>query len=357
MQMAIDAARQAWGQTHPNPMVGAVVVRGDSVLSVGYHRKAGEPHAEPMALNPLEGQDLGDATLYVTLEPCCTHGRTPPCTERIKRAGVGRVVMGTLDPNPDHAGRAIAILEAAGIEVLTGVLEEACADLNLIFNHWIVRKSPFIAGKIATTLDGRIATRTGHSQWITGPLARADVHRWRRCFPAIGVGSGTVLADNPSLTARDDGAEEWSPVRFVFDRSLRTVRQPDLKVYSDAFAARTILVTAAGASVPAGISGCIGGVWQLPQTGFWDAFRRNCAEQGLCGVYLEGGSLLLGDALAHGQLDYLFHYQAPKLLADALAKPMLTGLVSGSMNDALTLDGVRFQHLGCDTLTRGFLRP
>lgn len=356
MQMAIDVAKEAWGNTHPNPMVGAVVVLGNDVLAVGYHHKAGQPHAEPMALNQLEGVDLSKATLYVTLEPCCTFGKTPPCTERIKRAGVGRVVMGTLDPNPDHAGRAIQILQDAGIEVVHNVLKDQCDDLNLIFNHWIVKGSPFIAGKIASTLDGRIATRSGHSKWITGEVARTDVHHWRRCFPAIGAGSGTVLADNPSLTVRHGYAEEWCPIRFVFDRSLRTLEKPNLNVYSDEFAEKTIVVTTADADkVPSEVHSNIRDVWTLSGNNFWGDFRQKCAESFITGVYLEGGSMLLSDALKNGQLDYLFHYQAPKLLADASAKPMLDALTPNQMSEALTLKEVKHSALGDDRLVRGFL--
>ena len=356
MQMAIDVAKEAWGNTHPNPMVGAVVVLGDDVLAVGHHHKAGEPHAEPMALNQLEGEDLSKATLYVTLEPCCTFGKTPPCTERIKRAGVGRVVMGTLDPNPDHAGRAIQILQAAGVEVVYNVLKDQCDDLNLVFNHWIVKRNPFIAAKIASTLDGRIATRNGHSKWITGEVARKDVHHWRRYFPAIGVGSETILADNPSLTVRHGYAEEWSPIRFVFDRRLRTIQQPELRVYNDAFAEKTIIITTSKADqVPADIRSKIKDVWTLSSNAFWAGFRQKCVEELITGVYLEGGSMLLSDALKNSQLDYLFHYQAPKLLADSYAKPMLDALTPGEMSEAITLKQVKHTVLGDDRLVRGFL--
>lgn len=203
MRRALEAARRGWGATHPNPMVGALIVEHGRVVADGYHARAGEPHAEVVALTNLGRAPAPGATLYVTLEPCSTTGRTPPCTEAIIRAGIKRVVAGAADPNPQHLGRGFALLRAAGVEVVEGVLAEECTDLNFIFNHWITKETPLIAGKIVTTLDGRVATSTGESQWITGAAARRDAMRWRRLFPAIGVGAGTVLADNPRLTSRN----------------------------------------------------------------------------------------------------------------------------------------------------------
>ena len=221
MRRALELARQGWGATHPNPMVGALIVEDGEIVAEGFHTKAGEPHAEIMALRALGRKPEPGATLYVTLEPCCTTGRTPPCTEAIIAAGIRRVVVGATDPNPRHAGHGFEVLRAAGVEVVTNVLAAECADLNLIFNHWIVQKRPLLAAKVATTIDGRIACRTGESKWITGEPARADVMRWRRLFPAIAVGAGTVASDDPQLTARlPEG--EWCPWRFVFDAALST---------------------------------------------------------------------------------------------------------------------------------------
>lgn len=204
MRRAVELAAQGWGETHPNPMVGALVVRGREIVGEGYHERAGEAHAEVNALREAGPRARG-ATLYVTLEPCSTHGRTPPCNDAIIEAGIERVVIGALDPNPLHEGRGLRALQQAGITVTTGILRDECSDLNLIFNHWITTGQPMIAAKVATSIDGLIATHAGDSRWITGEAARSDVHRWRRYFPAIAIGANTVLKDNPRLTVRRRG--------------------------------------------------------------------------------------------------------------------------------------------------------
>src|SRR4051812_9716432 len=221
MREAIAAAKRGWGTTHPNPIVGAVIVEDDHVVSEGYHAQDGGPHAERLALLARGKTPRPGATMYVTMEPCSTAGRTGACTEAIIAAGIKRVVVGATDPNPAHAGRGFAVLRAAGVEVITGVLERECTDLNLIFNHWIVKQEPLLAAKAAVSVDGKIATRSGESRWITNEASRADVHRWRRLFPGIAVGAMTIIKDDPRLTARTAGAAEWCPWRFVFDGLLR----------------------------------------------------------------------------------------------------------------------------------------
>jgi len=297
--------------------------------------------------------------MYVTLEPCSTPGRTGACTEAIIAAGIKRVVVGVTDPNPAHAGRGFELLRAAGVDVTSGVLERECTDLNLIFNHWIVHRTPLIAAKSAVTLDGRLACRTGDSKWITGEEARADVHRWRRLFPAIAVGAGTVLKDDPRLTSRVAGAAEWCPVRFVFDGLLRTVVDKHVpRVYSDEFRERTVVVT-----TPHGGMGYVRKlrdmgvqVWVLPsvtQRVPLTEFRQKCAAENIAGVYFEGGAQLVSQILQDRQLDYYFVYRAPVLLADDRAKPMLSGLRTDKGANAVRLADVRTEALGDDALTRG----
>jgi len=359
MRRALELARQAWGQTHPNPMVGSVIVEEGRIVAEGFHAVDGGPHAERLALLARGQPPRPGATLYVTLEPCSTHGRTGACTDAIVASGLKRVVVGATDPNPEHAGRGLEILRAAGVEVISGVLERECCDLNLIFNHWIMRRSPLIAAKIAVTLDGRMACRTGDSKWITGEPARADVHRWRRLFPAIAVGAGTVAKDNPRLTARLAGAEEWCPVRFVFDGLLRTVvdRHPPA-LYTDEFHDRTVVVTTP--------HGGLGYVRKLREMGVqvWvmesptqrvalGEFRKRCAAEGIAGVYFEGGAQLVSELLQDRQLDYLFVYRAPLLLADERAKSMLTGLRTEKLANAVRLGDVHNETHGEDVLTRG----
>jgi diaminohydroxyphosphoribosylaminopyrimidine deaminase/5-amino-6-(5-phosphoribosylamino)uracil reductase len=359
MRRALEVARQGWGKTHPNPMVGAVIVEDGTIVSEGFHEKDGSPHAERTALASLVRNPAAGATLYVTLEPCSTAGRTGACTDAVIASGIRRVVVGTVDPNPAHAGKGFEILRGKGVEVVTGVLETECADLNLIFNHWISRGLPVIAGKLASTLDGRIATRAGESQWITGTAARADVHRWRRLFPAIAVGAGTVMKDNPRLTARIEGEPEVCPIRFVFDGRLRTVSERNLpKVYSDEFAQRTIVVTTQHAGVgyvrklrEKGI-----GVWVFESPSGrvpFAQFRTRCAAEAITGVFVEGGAELLSRALIERQVDYLFMYHAPVILADERAKPVLSGLRTERLPQAIRLTGVQRQVLGDDSLVRG----
>jgi diaminohydroxyphosphoribosylaminopyrimidine deaminase/5-amino-6-(5-phosphoribosylamino)uracil reductase len=358
MWRALELARRAWGETHPNPMVGALIVEGGEVVAEGYHARDGTPHAERAALTVLGRKPKPGATLYVTLEPCSTHGRTGACTEAIIAAGIKHVVTGAPDPNPLHAGRGFEVLRAAGVEVTTGVLEHACADVNMIFNHWILRGEPFLAAKSAMTLDGRIACRTGDSKWITGGLARADVMRWRRLFPAIAVGAGTVMKDNPRLTSRLDG-REWCPVRFVFDGLLRTVADGSQhQVYSDEFREHTIVVT-----TPHGGMGYVRKlrasgvqVWVIPsltkRVGLPE-FRKKCAEEKITGVFFEGGAQLVSELLRVRELDYLFVYRSPMLFGDDKAKNSFSGLRTESIENAVRLDGVRHEIFGDDLLTRG----
>lgn len=361
MRRALALARLGWGGTHPNPMVGAVIVEEGAVVAEGYHVKAGEPHAEINALQSLGRKPAPDATLYVTLEPCCTHGRTPPCTDAILHAGFARVVVGATDPNPAHAGKGFEILRTGGVEVVTGELAEECADLNLIFNHGVATGRPLLAAKSGVTLDGKVATRSGDSRWITGELARADGHRWRRLFPAVAVGAGTVRADNPRLTARIDGSE-WCPRRFVFDGLLRTVADKAMpNLYTDEFRERTIVVT-----TPHGGMGYVRklnalGVqtWVLPsvspKVNFAD-FRQRCIAEGITGVFFEGGAQLLSELLQARELDYLFTYHAPVLFADDKGKGILRGLRTESLANAIRLEQVRHEIHGDDTLMRGFIK-
>ena len=360
MAQAIDLAGRAWGQTHPNPMVGALIVENGEVVAEGWHKGAGQPHAEVEALAALRRAPSADATLYVTLEPCSTCGRTGACTEAIIDAGIRKVVVGAVDPNPAHAGRGLEILRKAGIEVTHGVLEDTCCDLNLIFNHWIATATPFLAAKLAMTLDGKFAAASGHSQWVTGEVARGDVMHWRRYFPAIAVGANTVLQDDPSLTSRIDGAV-FCPKRFVFDRHLKTVRQSRLpKLYSDEFKAHTVVLCLENAdperkadAVKAGVQ-----IWELPEDRGhldWAAFRRRCTEEAIYGVYIEAGPSLATELIESGKVDYLFIYKAAKFMADSLARGIGSARQTVTMAEAFQLVEVHHKILGEDVLTRGRL--
>jgi len=361
MREALGEAVRAWGDTHPNPMVGAVIVEDGVVLSRGFHARAGTAHAEVNALQSLGRKPWKGATLYVTLEPCSTHGRMPPCTEAIIASGIRNVVIGARDPNPFHGGRGPGILREEGINVIEGVLADDCEDLNLIFNHAITKERPLVAAKIATSLDGRIAARSGESKWITGEAARADVMRWRRLFPAIAVGAGTVAADDPQLTVRG-GTGETCPRRFVFDGSLGTATlNPAPRVVTDAHAARTTVVTleSADALAVATIEEAGATVWRLPGADGeidFDAFLARCSAEGITGVLVEGGSRTLGALFRERRIDYLFSYRAPIVFADAMAVPMAAGLAIESPGGAIRLERVRHASFGDDQLIRGQVR-
>jgi diaminohydroxyphosphoribosylaminopyrimidine deaminase/5-amino-6-(5-phosphoribosylamino)uracil reductase len=326
MARALELARRAWGATHPNPLVGALIVEDGAVVAEGWHARDGGPHAERVALAALGRRPRPGATMIVTLEPCSTAGRTGACCAAIIGAGLARVVVGATDPNPAHAGRGLEVLRAAGVEVVAGVRADECTRLNLIFNHWITRGRPLLAGKIATTADGWSRPPASASRWITGPAARADVHRWRRLFPAIGVGAGTVRADDPALTRRwsepgEDGRaveREDCGWRFVFDGALATAagdpgRWP--RVYTDRWRGRTIVVCGEGAPavVEAALAAAGVGVWRQRTTrgaAGWEEFSARCAAARIAGVYLEGGATLLEDARAAGALGHVFWYRS-----------------------------------------------
>ncbi len=361
MRCALELARRAWGDTHPNPLVGAVIVENDKIVAEGWHVRAGEPHAEVKALKALGRKPKSGATLCATLEPCSTHGRTLPCVEAIVDAGITRVVAGATDPNPAHAGKGFELLRAGGVEVTTGVLESECADLNLVFNHWITTGRPLLAAKSGVTLDGKVATRMGDSKWITGEAARADGHRWRRYFPAIAVGAGSVRADNPRLTARV-GDKEWCPWRLVFDGLLRTVLDKSMPgIYTDEFRERTIVVTTphGGLGYARKLNSLGVKTWVLnsssPKVNLAD-FRRRCAEEKIPGVLFEGGAQLLSELLQAREMDYLFSYQAPVLFADDKGKGILRGLRTETLANAIRLERVRHEVHGADVLTRGFVK-
>lgn len=360
MAQAIELAGRAWGQTHPNPMVGALIVENKEVVAEGWHKGPGQAHAEVDALLALGREPAPDATIYVTLEPCCTEGRTGPCTQAIIDSGIRKMVIGAVDPNPDHAGRGLEILSNAGIEVIQGILEEECADLNLIFNHWITTGEPLLAAKMAMTLDGKFAAASGHSQWVTGEAARDNVMRWRRYFPAIAVGANTVLRDDPSLTSRI-GDTVYCPKRFVFDRHLKTVDVEHMpKLYSDDFQAQTIVLCLESSGTERkALAAEIGlQLWELPEERGhidWSAFRDRCAKQGICGVYLECGPSLATEVIEGTKADYLFVYKAAKFMADKAAKGIGSERQTTSMSDAFQLEEVHHEILGKDVLTRGRL--
>lgn len=359
MGLALREARKGAGRVNPNPMVGAVIVEGGEVVAVGHHACDGGPHAEVVALRNLGRKPAPGATMYVTLEPCSTHGRTGACTDAILNAGISSVVIGTMDPSPVHSGRAVEILRRGGVDVRCGVLEDSCRDLNLIFNHWATTGRPLVAAKLAMTLDGRIATSSGQSKWITGEIARRDVMHWRRLFPAISVAAGTVTADNPRLTARI-GKRETCGLRVVFDRRLATVWDPLPNVYSDAFASQTVVVTGSTASVEAEkrLRDCGVDVWRCSHGDgheWWTWFLAQLTVRRISGLLVEGGPSFLSGLWRMGALDYLFAYRAPMILGDEAAIAAVFGRAVPNLSGAIRLRDIRRKQLGSDDLIRGWL--
>ena len=352
MHQALELAQRGRGWTSPNPMVGAVIVKDGRVIGRGYHRRCGQAHAERNALADCSESPEG-ATLYVTLEPCCHHGRQPPCTDAILEAGIRRVVVGSGDPNPLVAGKGIAQLRARGVEVTEHVLEEACTRLNRIFFHYIQTRRPYGALKYAMTLDGKIASHTGASRWITREAARRHVHEMRHRYRGILAGVGTVLSDDPLLTCRIPGGRD--PVRIICDTSLRTPL--DSRIVRTADKAETILATCVsdpGRTAPYTDAGCR--VWTLPGRGEHvdlPALMDALGAAEIDGVLLEGGGTLNWAMLEAGLVQRVQAYIAPKLLGGAGARSPVEGRGVEAPDQAAHLRKVTVTALGEDFLLEG----
>jgi len=320
MRRAVALARLSEGLTRPNPPVGAVVVRDGRKLGEGRHRCAGRAHAEVEALDACRESAAG-ATLYVTLEPCCTQGRTPPCTERILREKIARVVVGCRDENGCHCGRGLELLAERGVEVVVGVCGEEARELVVPFFKHITTGLPFVTLKLALTMDGRIADRRGCSQWITGGEARAEVQRMRRRADAVMVGAGTVVADNPSLLCRDGGGEKL--MRVIVDGHGRAPAAA--RVFTDGAAPRTLLVTSRGVSGRKEAAWAAHGakVWKFPADAqahvSLKRLLRRLAGTGIMYVLCEGGGHLAGALHDAGLVDEYCFFYAPAVLGDSAA--------------------------------------
>ncbi len=316
MAEALRLARLGEGLTRPNPPVGAVVVKGGRIVGRGYHRKAGGPHAEVYALRQA-GTRAHGATLYVTLEPCSSWGRTPPCTDAILKSGIKRVVCAVADPNPRHAGKGFKILRRAGLTVEWGTGAGEGAELLRPFTSSMLRARPYLTLKMATSLDGRIADSTGCSQWISGPKARVQVQALRRRVDGVMVGAGTVIKDNPSLLPRPDKGRR--PYRIIVDSTGRV--PPQSCVFTDEFAAGTILFTTRRCSERRRKIYAKGGaqVMVLPSEGrgvSLIAVMKALHAKGLMHVLCEGGGRLSGALLKSGQVDEIVMFVAPVILGD-----------------------------------------
>lgn len=325
MERAIELAKRARGFTSPNPMVGAVIVKDGRVIGEGYHERCGELHAERNALASLTESAEG-ATIYVTLEPCCHYGKTPPCTEAIIEHKLAKVVIGSRDPNPLVSGKGAAILRKAGIEVVEDFMREECDAINPIFFHYITTKRPYVAMKYAMTMDGKIATRTGASKWITGEATRNHVQTLRHAYKGIMVGIGTVLADNPMLNCRMQGGID--PVRIVCDTHLRIPM--DCQIVQTADTIETILATSTNEKekidqlIKKGVQ-----ILQIPEKdGCIDLnlLMQTLGEKGIDSILLEGGGRLNDSFLREKLIQKAYVYLAPKIFGGEDAKTPVEGI-------------------------------
>ncbi|MHC5745587.1 MAG: bifunctional diaminohydroxyphosphoribosylaminopyrimidine deaminase/5-amino-6-(5-phosphoribosylamino)uracil reductase RibD [Nostoc sp.] len=349
MLRCLELARRALGRTSPNPLVGAVIVKDGEIVGEGFHPRAGEPHAEVFALREAGDRSRG-ATIYVSLEPCNHYGRTPPCSEGLIEAGVAKVVVGMVDPNPLVAGGGIARLRAAGIEVLVGVEESACRQLNEAFVHRILYKRPLGILKYAMTLDGKIATTSGHSAWVTSQEARSEVHLVRAACDAIIVGGNTVRQDNPYLTSHQVGAH--NPLRVVMSRHLNLPTSAHLWQTADA---PTLVLTQKGANPDFQELLLKQGVEVLELASLTpDKAMAYLYERGFCSVLWECGGTLAASAIAQGAVQKVLAFIAPKIIGGSIAPTPVGDLGFTTMTEALSLERVRWRVVGSDCLVEGY---
>jgi diaminohydroxyphosphoribosylaminopyrimidine deaminase/5-amino-6-(5-phosphoribosylamino)uracil reductase len=360
MRLALRLARRGCGATSPNPMVGAALVKGGKIIGRGWHRRAGLPHAEIEALRDAQkrGHSPRGATLYVTLEPCCTHGRTPPCTEAIISAGIKKVAVGVTDPNPKHSGKGFKILQRAGIEVVHGILADECEKLNEAFNYWIIHRTPFVTVKAAMTLDGKIATASGESKWITGEKSRAHGMKLRRGSGAILVGINTILADNPSLTFRPVQSPKSKVQnrkqlrRIVLDSQARTPLKA--KVASDEFAALTTIVVSKSApknrvaALAKKVNVLVAPLANSRLDLRW--LLEKLGAENIASLLVEGGGEMNASFLLDGFAHRVAFFYAPKILGGRDSRKSVAGDGVANLTDAIQLRELEWKRVDEDLL-------
>lgn len=352
MKRAIVLARRGMGKTSPNPAVGCVIVKNGEVVGEGWHRRTGTPHAEVHALRQA-GNGARGADVYVTLEPCAHYGKTPPCAAALVEAGARRVFAAMVDPNPKVSGKGADILRAAGIEVLTGLMEGESRRLNEPFIKYMTTGLPFVTLKSAMTLDGKTATAGGDSRWVTNEISRRFVHKLRASVDAVMVGSGTVIADDPRLNSRISGGRD--PIRVVVDSVLRMPL--DAQMLGLVSAAPTIVATLAGDGIKAAELRARGAeVLQCrARNGRVDLndLLARLGDRGIQSVLLEGGATLAGEALRLGLIDKFLLFYAPRLLGGD-GPGLFAGEGATIMADAMQLRDVKLRRFGTDVLLEGY---
>lgn len=351
MGHCLELARRALGQTAPNPLVGCAIAQNGRIVGEGFHPGAGHPHAEVFALQEA-GEKARGATVYVNLEPCNHYGRTPPCTDALIAAGVAKVVVGVIDPNPLVAGSGIAKLREAGIEVVVGVAEAECRQLNEAFMHRIVYNRPFGILKYAMTLDGKIATTTGHSAWVTSEAARSEVHRLRVACDAVIIGGNTVRRDNPLLTSRSTKAD--NPVRVVMSRSLDLPAAANLW---DVTEAKTLVFTEIGSNPDFQQYLTEKGVEVVEMFPLTPAkVMDNLYDRQFLSVLWECGGNLAARAIADGAVQKIWAFIAPKIIGGQIAPSPVGDLGLVKMTEAVELENISLRAIGCDYLFEGYLK-
>jgi diaminohydroxyphosphoribosylaminopyrimidine deaminase/5-amino-6-(5-phosphoribosylamino)uracil reductase len=357
MRAALRLARKGLGRTSPNPAVGAVIVRNGKIIASGYHKRAGSDHAEIEALAKIGGRGKKNDTLYVTLEPCNHHGRTPPCTEAILGSGIKKLVVGMRDPNPKVSGGGCEFLVEKGVEVRTGILETACRRLNEAFLKFVTTGRPFVVAKSALTMDGWTGTATGHSRWVTNEKSRQFAHRLRDRLDGVLVGVGTVLADDPMLTTRLKKGVGRDPVRIIVDTDLKI---PDeAKVLNRDSSALTLI--AVGAHVPPErlrrveksgvlVLTCPTNEGRIDLTALMDIL----GGMDIASLLVEGGSAIMGSMIRERLVDKFYIFKAPKILGGNDGIPMSSGPGPREMNGCLKIKHIKLRRFGDDILVRGY---
>jgi len=355
MKRALRLAEKGKGRTSPNPMVGAVLLKNGKVVGEGYHARAGEAHAEILALRQA-GEAARGSTLYLNLEPCAHYGRTPPCAPEVIRAKVKRAVIGMEDPNPLVRGRGLKSLRRAGLDVKVGILEKECRKLNEFYCKYILEKEPFVILKVAATLDGKIATREGESKWISGETSRRFVHRMRDQVDGVIIGIGTVLKDDPQLTARIKNGRD--PYRVVLDSRLRIPE--DAQVIGNSSSKTMIATTELAARDK---------IERLEKKGVQILILnskqgridlKNClsklGEMGMMSLLVEGGSQVNGSFLDEGLIDKILFFLSPKLIGDREALGIFGGSGKTTLQEAIPLNELRVRKIGEDILIEGYVK-
>ena len=360
MKLCLELAEEGASKVSPNPMVGAVVLDKDgNQVGHGYHKEYGGPHAEIFALQRA-GEKASGGTLYINLEPCCHHGKTPPCVNRVIESGLKRVVIAMVDPNPRVAGRSVELMRASQIEVTTGVLEAEAIELNKAFYKFMTTGFPIVISKIAMTLDGKIATRTQSSKWINSEDSRTLAHHWRNRFDAILTGSSTIISDDSKLNSRIPGGRD--PVRVVVDSQLKT--SPDAKVYTQKSEAQAILATSfrmEGEKLrPYGKNKNVT-IYKSPLTNdgkinLPNLMKYMATEHRIISVMLEAGPALNGAMLKAGLIDKFYIFVCPKIVGDDKAYSPITGLNTNNINESIMLEQVKVRQIGDDVLIKAWVK-